>query len=83
FSALGRWLGGYAALLLGCAVSCASNSRLQPGQNYTTTDLRISYLRALSDNVGPVTADGHVVPLGRSTAAAEGRLYEVDDRLYT
>ena len=27
-------------------------------------------------------AEGRVVHLGRSTAVAEGRLYDVDDRLY-
>ncbi|HGK4684754.1 TPA: PaaI family thioesterase [Pseudomonas aeruginosa] len=82
YNPLGSVHGGYAASLLDSCMGCAIHTRLQAGQGYTTTDLRISYLRALTDKVGPVRAEGRVVHLGRSTAVAEGRLYDVDDRLY-
>lgn len=74
--------GGYAATLLDSCMGCAVHTRLQPGQGYTTMDLRISYVRAITSRVGPLRAEGRIVHLGRSTALAEGRLYDVDDRLY-
>ncbi len=46
------------------------------------TDLRTSYIRALGNKVGPIRAEGRIVHLGCTTALAEGRLYEVDERLY-
>ncbi|WP_028241341.1 PaaI family thioesterase [Stutzerimonas azotifigens] len=82
YNPLGSVHGGYAATLLDSCMGCAIHTRLDVGQGYTTTDLRISYLRALTAAVGPVRAEGRVIHVGRSTAVAEGRLYDVDDRLY-
>lgn len=82
YNPLGRVHGGYAASLLDSCMGCAIHTQLQQGQGYTTLDLRISYLRALTSETGPIRAEGHVVHLGRSTAVAEGRLYDIDDRLY-
>ncbi|HBZ94221.1 MAG TPA: PaaI family thioesterase [Pseudomonas sp.] len=70
YNPLGSVHGGYIATLL------------KPGQGYTTTDLRVSYIRALRSEAGPVRAEGRIIHLGRSTALAEGRLYDVDERLY-
>ncbi|WP_122316421.1 PaaI family thioesterase [Pseudomonas cichorii] len=82
YNPLGSVHGGYAATLLDSCMGCAIHTELKKGQGYTTLDLRVSYVRALSDKVGPVRAEGKVIHLGRSTALAEGRLYDVDDRLY-
>lgn len=82
YNPLGSVHGGYAATLLDSCMGCAIHTQLKKGQGYTTLDLRISYVRALGDKVGPVRAEGKVVHLGRSTALAEGRLYDVDGRLY-
>lgn len=82
YNPLGSVHGGYAATLLDSCMGCAIHTRLKKGQGYTTLDLRISYVRALSHSVGPVRAEGKVIHIGRSTALAEGRLYDVDDRLY-
>ncbi|AYC34056.1 PaaI family thioesterase [Pseudomonas cavernae] len=82
YNPLGSVHGGYAASLLDSCMGCAIHTQLQPGQGYTTTDLRISYVRALRGDSGPVRAEGRIVHLGRSTALAEGRIYDVDDRLY-
>lgn len=82
YNPLGSVHGGYAATLLDSCMGCAIHTRLKKGQGYTTLDLRISYVRALSTAIGPVRAEGKVIHVGRSTALAEGRLYDVDDRLY-
>ncbi|QHF04412.1 hotdog fold thioesterase [Pseudomonas asturiensis] len=82
YNSLGTVHGGYAATLLDSCMGCAIHTRLKKGQGYTTLDLRVSYIRALTDKVGPIRAEGKVVHVGRSTAVAEGRLYDVDDRLF-
>lgn len=82
FNPLGSVHGGYAATLLDSCLGCAIHTALKPGQAYTTTDLRVSYIRALRGDVGPVRAEGRLIHLGRSTALAEGRIYDVHDRLY-
>lgn len=82
YNPLGTVHGGYAATLLDSCMGCAVHTQLEPGQGYTTLDLRISYVRALTSSTGPVRAEGKVIHLGRSTALAEGRIYDVNDRLY-
>ncbi|MGE7955425.1 PaaI family thioesterase [Pseudomonas sp. NPDC089530] len=82
YNPLGSVHGGYAATLLDSCMGCAIHTRLQKGQGYTTLDLRISYVRALTGASGPIRAEGKIVHLGRSTALAEGRIYDVDGRLY-
>lgn len=82
YNPLGSVHGGYAATLLDSCMGCAIHTQLKQGQGYTTLDLRISYVRAMGESTGPVRAEGKVVHVGRSTALAEGRLYDVDGRLY-
>jgi uncharacterized protein (TIGR00369 family) len=82
YNPLGTVHGGYAATLLDSCMGCAIHTRLKKGLGYTTLDLRVSYVRALTDKIGPIRAEGKVIHVGRSTALAEGRIYDVDDRLY-
>lgn len=82
YNPLGTVHGGYAATLLDSCMGCAIHTQLKKGQGYTTLDLRVSYVRAMGSHTGPVRAEGKIIHLGRSTALAEGRLYDVDDRLY-
>ncbi|MDU9414631.1 PaaI family thioesterase [Pseudomonas sp. zfem005] len=82
YNPLGTVHGGYAATLLDSCMGCAIHMHVKPGQGYTTTDLRISYVRAMTVNTGPVRAEGRITHVGRSTALAEGRIYDVDGKLY-
>ncbi len=78
---IGSVHGGYAATLLDSAMGCAVHTRMKPGQGYTTLELKIAYHRALSDQSGPVRAEGKVISLGRRAAFAEGRLLDKDGKL--
>ena len=82
YNPIGMVHGGIPCTLLDSAMGCAVHTHLQQGQGYTTTDLRISYIRALTTSTGPVRAEGRIIHVGRSTALAEGRIYDVDGRLY-
>lgn len=82
YNPIGSVHGGYHATLLDSCVACAVQSTLAAGQAYTTIELKVNYLRALTDAVGPVRAEGKVIHVGRQIGTAEGRLYDAAGRLY-
>jgi len=79
---MGTVHGGWYATLLDSAVGCAVHSTLPAGKAYTTLELKVNLVRALTDRVPLVRAEGKVVHVGSRTATAEGRLTGVDGKLY-
>jgi uncharacterized protein (TIGR00369 family) len=82
YNPLGTVHGGWFATLLDSAVGCAVHSTLPAGKGYTTLELKLNIVRALTDAVPLVRAEGKLVHLGRQVATAEGRLTGADDKLY-
>jgi uncharacterized protein (TIGR00369 family) len=82
YNPIGSVHGGYHATLLDSCVACAVQSTLEAGQGYTTIELKVNYLRALTVEAGPVRAEGKVIHVGRQIGTAEGRLYDAAGRLY-
>jgi uncharacterized protein (TIGR00369 family) len=82
YNPMGSVHGGWFATLLDSAVGCAVHTTLPAGRAYTTLELKLNIVRALSDRVPRVRAEGRVVHVGRQTATAEGRLVGPDGRLY-
>lgn len=82
YNPLGTVHGGWYATLLDSAVACAVHSTLPPGKSYTTVELKINLVRALTEKVPLVRAEGHVIHVGRSMATADGRLVGPDGTLY-
>ena len=78
YNPIGSVHGGIAATLLDSSLGCAIHTTLAAGQRYTTSDLQVRYVRAMSADSGRVLADSHVVHVGRKLATAEGRLYAED-----
>ena len=74
--------GGVLATLLDTVMSCAILTQLPVGRGNTTVDITVNYLRAVSIESGPVTAEGTVLHAGRTTALAQGRLTDATGRLY-
>lgn len=74
--------GGYAATLLDTAVGCAIHSMLPAGKGYTTLELKVNYIRAMTDKTGPVRAEGKVITVGGQVAVAEGRITDANGKLY-
>ena len=82
YNPLGTVHGGWFATLLDSCVACAVHSMLPAGRVYTTVELKINIVRALTDQVPLVRAEGRVIHLGRSMGTAEGRLVGHDGKLY-
>ena len=75
--------GGYAATLLDSALGCAVCTMLPKGSSYTTTELSVRYVRAMTEATGSVRAEASIVHAGRRLATAEGRLVGAEDgKLY-
>jgi uncharacterized protein (TIGR00369 family) len=79
---LGTIHGGWIATLLDSAVACAVHTTLPAGKGYTTAELKISYVRALTPKIPLVRAEGKIINSGRQVGFAEGRLYGPDGKLY-
>lgn len=82
YNPMGTVHGGWFATLLDSAVGCAIHSALPAGKSYTTLELKVNMLRALTAKVPLVRAEGTVIHLGGQVATAEGRLYGADGKLY-
>ena len=52
------------------------------GKGYTTIELKVNYIRAVTAQAGPLRAEGKVIHVGGQVATAEGRLYDAAGKLY-
>jgi uncharacterized protein (TIGR00369 family) len=82
YNPLGSVHGGYFCTLLDSAVGCAVQSMLPKGTGYTTLELKVNLIRALTDKTGPVRAEGKVIQVGGRVGIAEGRIIDAAGRLY-
>jgi uncharacterized protein (TIGR00369 family) len=82
YNPLGTVHGGWFATLLDSAVGCAIHTTLPAGRGYTTLELKVNLVRALTDAVPLVRAEGSVIHVGRQTGTAEGRIVGPDGKLY-
>lgn len=81
YNPIGSVHGGVYATLLDSATGCAVHSMLPAGVGYTSLDLTVKFLRAITLDTGRVTCVGTVTHLGGRTALAEARLLDAADRL--
>jgi uncharacterized protein (TIGR00369 family) len=81
YNPIGTVHGGVAATVLDSAVGCAVHSTLPAGVGYTSLELKVSFVRPLQGNSGPVEATGWVVKSGARVAFAEGALRDSDGKL--
>jgi uncharacterized protein (TIGR00369 family) len=66
--------GGVHATMLDTVMACCILSTLPLGQGFTTLELKINYVRPMTDTTGTVRAEGKVINAGRTIATSEGRL---------
>ena len=81
YNPIGTVHGGFAATLLDSCMACAVQSTLARGFGYTTLELKVNLVRAMTEDTGPVRAEGRVLHAGRRVATAEGRLTDAAGRL--
>jgi uncharacterized protein (TIGR00369 family) len=73
--------GGLAATLLDSCMGLAIHSTLEKGVGSTTLEFKISLVRPISPDSGPIRAEGVVLNCGRRVGTAEGRITDGEGRL--
>jgi uncharacterized protein (TIGR00369 family) len=73
--------GGLAATLLDSAMGLAVQSTLERGLAQTTLEFKISLMRPITPDMGPIRAEGLMLSRGRRIGTAEGRLSDSNGRL--
>jgi uncharacterized protein (TIGR00369 family) len=81
YNPIGSVHGGYAATLLDSAMGLAVHTMLPPGTGYTTLEFKISFIRGMTKDTGPVRSEGHILNVGRRAATAEARVSDAKGRL--
>jgi uncharacterized protein (TIGR00369 family) len=81
YNPIGSVHGGYAATLLDSAMGLAVHSMLPIGTGYTTLEFKISFIRGMTKDTGPVRTEGRTLNVGRRAATAEGRITDGKGRL--
>jgi uncharacterized protein (TIGR00369 family) len=82
YNPIGTVHGGFAATLLDSALGCAIFSTLAKGDTWTTLDLKLNFVRAMTKDTGPVRAEGRIIHRGRKVATSEGDLKDRAGKLY-
>jgi uncharacterized protein (TIGR00369 family) len=82
YNPLGSVHGGVFATMADSACGCAVHTMLPAGVFYTSLDLSVKFLRPVTVDTGPITAEGTVVHLGRRTALAEARITDEAGKVY-
>ncbi len=81
YNPIGSVHGGYAAILLDSAMGLAVQTMLPAGSGYTTLEFKISFIKAITKDTGPIRTEGRVFNVGRRAATAEARILDGTGRL--
>jgi uncharacterized protein (TIGR00369 family) len=81
YNPIGSVHGGYAATLLDSVMGLAIHTLLPAGTGYTTLEFKISFIKGMTSDTGPVRSEGRTLNVGRRTATAEGRITDAKGRL--
>ena len=81
YNPIGSVHGGYAAILLDSAMGLAIQSMLPAGTGYTTLEFKISFIKGMTRDTGPVRTEGRTLNVGRRAATAEARITDAKGRL--
>ena len=73
--------GGLSATLLDSCMGLAVQSTLEKGVSQTTLEFKISLVRPITPETGPIKAEGVVLNCGRRIGTAEGRITDSKGRL--
>ncbi len=82
YNPIGVVHGGLAMTLLDSAMGCCVHTRLPAGTGYTTLEVKVNLVRAITAKTGLIRATGRVIHLGGKTATAEARLEDAAGKLY-
>ncbi len=81
YNPLGTVHGGFAATILDSCMACAVQTMIETGFGYTTIEFKITYVRPMTDQTGPVRGIGEVINVGRRLGVSEGKLVDAQGKV--
>jgi uncharacterized protein (TIGR00369 family) len=81
YSLIGTMHGGILATMLDSVMGCAVHSTLPKGRAYTSLEIKVNYVRAVTNESDELSAEGKIVHGGRRSAVAEARVVDAKGRL--
>lgn len=81
FNPIGTIHGGWTSAILDSAMACAVHTTLQPGQGYTTVEMKLNFVRPILPDLGELTCEGVLIHRGGTLATSEGKLFDGKGRL--
>jgi uncharacterized protein (TIGR00369 family) len=82
YNTLGTVHGGVISAILDSAMGCSFHSLLPAGAGYTTLELKVNFLKAVTIKTGELKATGRVIHKGNRTALVEAQLTSNDNTIY-
>lgn len=82
YNPIGTVHGGFAATMLDSSLGCAIFSTLAKGDGWTTLELKLNLVRPITQDTGPVKAEGRLIYRGRTVGTSEGDLKDAAGRIY-
>ena len=81
YNPIGTVHGGAIATLLDSVMGCAVHTTLPKGRAYTSLEIKVNFLRAVTVETGAISAEGRAVHVGRRSAVAEGKAFDSAGKL--
>lgn len=82
FNPIGSVHGGIVSTALDTVMGCAIHSILPRGVAYTTLELKVNFIKAVTLQSGRMLVEGRLIHSGRSTALVEGDVKDENGTLY-
>jgi uncharacterized protein (TIGR00369 family) len=81
YNPIGTMHGGILATLLDSVMGCAVHTKLPEGLGYTSLEIKVNYVRAVTIASGELSAEGNAIHVGRRSAVAEAKVLDAKGRL--
>jgi len=82
YNPIGTVHGGVISAILDSAMGCSVHSLLPAGKGYTTLELKVNFLKAITIKTGKLKTIGKVINLGGRTALVEAQLIDDNNIIY-
>jgi len=82
YNPIGVVHGGLACTLLDSCMSCAIQTTVPAGSAYTTLELKVHLVRAITSKTGHLRAEGRLIHGGSRMGTADGKLIDKDGKIY-
>jgi uncharacterized protein (TIGR00369 family) len=82
YNPIGMVHGGVIATITDSAMGCAVHTTLPAGVAYTSLEIKVNFVKAVTHGLGRLRCEGKVIQVGNRTAIAEARLTDDNGKLY-